>query len=88
MGSLASTAKPLFRETDAEGRFNLIGLAPGTWQLVINNQQALPKHYRLEQSQWQLELKAGQVQELTIRAVPQQQDIEKTGPTEGFFVSG
>lgn len=88
MGSLASTAKPLFRETDAEGRFNVIGLAPGTWQLVINNQQALPKHYRLEQNQWQLELKAGQVQELTIRAVPQQQDIEKTGPTEGFFVSG
>ena len=88
MGSLAATAKPLLRETDAEGRFNLIGLAPGTWQLVINDQQALPKHYRLEQSQWQLELKAGQIHELNIRAVPKQQDIEKTGPAEGFSVSG
>lgn len=88
MGTLATTAKSLFRETDAEGRFNLIGLAPGTWQLVINDQQALPKYYRLEQSQWQLELKAGQIHQLNIRAVPKQQDIEKTGPAEGFSVSG
>lgn len=88
MGALAATAKPLFRETDAEGRFHLTGLAPGSWQLIINDQQALPKHYRLEQNQWQLELEAGHIQELNIRAIPKQQGIEKTGPAEGFSVSG
>ncbi len=83
-----STAQPQQRTTDAEGRFSLLGLAAGRWQLVINDQGQLPKHYRLEQNQWALELKAGKTEELNIRALPKEQGIERTGPAEGFSVSG
>ncbi|MGB1011302.1 MAG: hypothetical protein ACPGVP_16385 [Thiolinea sp.] len=80
--------KPLKRVTDAQGNFNILGIPPGKWRLSVANPEKLPKHYFLEQNNWELDLQAGQTETLSINAVPAQQHIEKTGPGGGFSVEG
>ncbi len=79
-----STEKEMFRTiSDENGHFVLNDLRPGTWRIKAYS-NGLPKGYELERDSFDLVLKAGETQEVTIRIrkkarkVKFQQSIEPT----------
>lgn len=76
------------RLTDTDGSFNFLGIPPGEWQLIVIDADKLPAHHRVEQQQFHVILQEGDNPALTVRVLPTEQTIQKTGPTGGFHVSG
>lgn len=76
------------RTTLHDGSFSFVGIPPGQWQLVVTDTNKLPPNYRLEQSQFTVDLTAGSAKDIQIRAIPSTQGIKKTGPSGGFSVTG
>ena len=76
------------RTTLHDGSFSFVGIPPGQWRLVVVDSDKVPANYRLEQTQFTVDLNAEHNQEILIRALPTTQGIKKTGPTNGFDVSG
>ncbi len=76
------------RSTLFDGSFSFIGIPPGQWELVVTDPSRLPDNFRLEQSRFAIELSPGNNQDVLIRALPAAQTIKKTGPQQGFDVSG
>ncbi|QTR49007.1 porin family protein [Candidatus Thiothrix anitrata] len=76
------------RTTLHDGSFSFVGIPPGQWQLVIVDSEKIPTNYRLEQTQFAIDLSSGGTQELLVRALPIAQSIKKIGPTGGFNVAG
>lgn len=76
------------RTTLHDGSFSFVGIPPGQWRLVVVDSDKVPANYRLEQTQFTVDLNAEHHQEILIRAVPTAQGIKKTGPVNGFDVSG
>jgi hypothetical protein len=88
LGDGAENRQAYKRLTDGDGSFSFLGIPPGQYQLVVVDTDKMPKHIRLEQTQFQLDLMAGEPQEIDIRAVPTEQTIQKVGPAGGLSVSG
>ena len=76
------------RITTGDGSFGFYGIAPGQWQLTVIDTDKMPEHTRLEQATFSIDLLQGDTQELTVRVLPTEQTIQKTGPAGGFQVSG
>lgn len=76
------------RTTLYDGSFSFVGIPPGQWQLVVVDSDKVPDNYRLEQTQFAIDLSSGGNQEVLIRALPTAQNIKKTGPSGGFNVVG
>ena len=76
------------RTTLHDGSFSFVGIPPGQWRLVVIDSDKVPANYRLEQTQFTIDLNAEHNQEILIRALPTTQGIKKTGPENGFDVSG
>ncbi|MGB0848768.1 MAG: hypothetical protein ACPGSM_18690 [Thiolinea sp.] len=76
------------RTTLFDGSFSFMGVPPGKWELVINDPSRVPDNYRLEKSRFMVDLVAGDNQQLLIKALPVAQTIKKSGPAQGFTVSG
>ena len=65
-----------------------MGIPAGQWQLVVIDTDKLPANYRLEQTQFIININHGGTQKISIRALPNVQSIKKTGPNGGFTVAG
>ncbi len=76
------------RTTLFDGSFSFRGVPPGQWALHINESTRIPKNFRLEKNRILIDLAAGDDQALMIRALPVAQTIKKSGPAQGFTVSG
>lgn len=76
------------RTTLADGSFSFVGIPAGQWQLVVIDTDKLPANYRLEQTQFIININHGGTQKISIRALPNVQSIKKTGPNGGFTVAG
>lgn len=76
------------RTTLHDGSFSFVGIPPGQWKLVIVDSNQVPANYRLEQTEFLLDLDAGTNKTLQLRALPSAQGIKRVGPSSGFNVSG
>ena len=87
---LGNTGKRIVhkRTTLHDGSFSFVGIPPGQWQLVVVDSEKVPANYRLEQTQFEIDLSSGGTQEVLIRALPSAQSIKKIGPSGGFNVAG
>ena len=87
---LGNTGKRIVhkRTTLHDGSFSFVGIPPGQWQLVVVDSEKVPANYRLEQTQFEIDLSSGGTQEVLIRALPSAQSIKKIGPSCGFNVAG
>lgn len=65
----------LRRLTDEKGRFSFEGIRPGKWTLKIDPQN-LPPHHYLEKEEFQIELKPGQQEEITVKVLPRRRPIQ------------
>jgi hypothetical protein len=76
------------RTTLHDGSFSFVGIPPGQWRLVVVDNDKVPANFRLEQTEFTVDLNADSNQNIQIRAIPTTQGIKKTGPSNGFDVSG
>ena len=61
--------------TDEKGEFSFEDIRPGKWKLKVYDYD-LPIHHRLEQEEFQIDLKPGEEKEVTARVTPRLRPIE------------
>lgn len=89
VGSSRKKDDKVFRRlTDSRGEFAFLGIPEGQWSLRVVDINKLPKNFKLTQKQFLIDIKAGEQKDMLIRVLPSQQTIQKTGPSQGFSVSG
>ncbi len=60
--------------TNSEGAFLFEGLRPGVWQLKVYDYN-IPDYYYLEKATMELELSAGDTEEVSLRVLPKERPI-------------
>jgi hypothetical protein len=65
----------LQQRTDTKGNFSFEGIRPGTWKLLVNEED-LPSDFRLEQKEFEIQVKPSEEKEVFIKAIPRLRRVQ------------